>query len=300
MFSPATAYERLATVVLIAIVALIVWLIVVMAMRRMASVIARAAEAAPPPRRRRHQRALTALSLLSNAAKWVIIIGFSLWALIAIGLGAKIMPVLAGAGIVGLAIGFGAQQLVRDLISGLFIVLEGQYAVGDFVEIGPVFGQVVGVGLRVTMVRALDDRVHFIPNGTVAQVTVYDDPWLSHIADVPIADPAQGKQASELLTRVVQELEQHYPARFRSGGATEVISDGIGAIVRVWFAVLPKQDWLTGDEVVKRIVSAFSRAGIALDEGRTPRVVPAVSPRILGVEGASESPPDQVSIDQPA
>ncbi len=300
LFTPETVYDRLATVVLIAIIALLVWLLVVVVVRRVAAILEQAAQTGPPARRRRQQRALTALSLLTSAAKWVIILGSALWALIVIGLGPKLVPVLAGAGILGLAVGFGAQQLVRDLISGLFILLEGQYAVGDFIEIGAVFGQVMAVGLRVTTIRELDERVHFIPNGAVTQVTVYDDPWLDHIADVPIADPAQAEQAAELLAKVAQEMEKQYPARFRAGERAEVIADELGTLVRIKVFVLPKQEWVTGDEMIKRINAAFAAAGIKLAEGRPPRVFQAISPHILAVDDTGQIIEDQPRGDKSA
>lgn len=85
-------------------------------------------------------------------------------------LGINLAPLLAGAGIVGLAIGFGAQALVRDVISGLFILVEDQYGVGDVIDLGDVGGEVEEVNLRVTRLRAPDGKVWFVPNGEVRKV----------------------------------------------------------------------------------------------------------------------------------
>jgi small conductance mechanosensitive channel len=85
-------------------------------------------------------------------------------------LGINLAPLLAGAGIVGLALGFGAQALVRDVIAGLFILVEDQYGVGDVIDLGDVGGEVEEVNLRVTRLRAPDGKVWFVPNGEIRKV----------------------------------------------------------------------------------------------------------------------------------
>ena len=101
-------------------------------------------------------------------------------------LGINLAPLLAGAGIAGIALGFGAQTLVRDVISGLFILVEDQYGVGDTVELGDTVGTVEEVNLRVTRVRSVDGKVWFVPNGEVRRVGNASREWSRAVIDVPV------------------------------------------------------------------------------------------------------------------
>ena len=102
-------------------------------------------------------------------------------------LGFDIGPILASAGIAGLAIGFGAQSLVKDVISGFFILFEDQYGVGDVVKIGDLSGVVERMTLRVTVLRNLEGQVHVIPNGNIHTVTVMTKEWARAVVDVTVS-----------------------------------------------------------------------------------------------------------------
>ncbi len=142
----------------------------------------------------------TVSALLGNVVGYVVY--FIMVLMILAQLGFNLGPVLAGAGIIGLAVGFGAQSLVRDVISGLFIILEDQYAVGDYVSIGNFTGTVQEVGLRVTRIKQWTGEVHFIPNGTISEVTNFSKENCSAVVDVGIA---YGEKIDE-VTRVLEAL----------------------------------------------------------------------------------------------
>ena len=99
--------------------------------------------------------------------------------------GFDMAPVLASVGVVGLAVGFGAQNLVRDVVSGFFIIMEGQYGVGDAVEINGLFGYVEEVGLRITKLRDPNGELRYFPNGTITQANRYTEGCISYRLVVP-------------------------------------------------------------------------------------------------------------------
>ena len=150
---------------------------------------------------RAEQRATTICDVLSSAARVVI------WAIAVLTvldqLDVSVAPVLAGAGIAGVAIGFGAQSLVKDVISGLFILIEDQYGVGDVVDLGDTTGTVEEVNLRVTRLRALDGHVWFVPNGEIRKVGNASLGWNRAVVDVPL--PVTGGLAST-IERVREEV----------------------------------------------------------------------------------------------
>lgn len=285
LFSPETMLDRLGSVVLVAILSLLAWLAVVALTRRMQRSFRAAMADADEIQRKRIQRALTGLSLVTNVLKWTIIIGGVLAGLIALGLGPKLLPVLAGAGVLGLAIGFGAQTLVRDLIAGLFVLLEGQYGVGDFVQIGSVFGQVVSVGLRVTIVQDVHGRKHFLPNGSIGVVAVYDDPWTEYVMDVLIVDQGEAQRAVEAIASTTAALAEEYEGYFVVRGSPRILPTGDLTCVRLPVATFADQDWIAKEELVTRAKRSLERAGVKLVPERPPRVYADLARAPLAVAG---------------
>jgi small conductance mechanosensitive channel len=117
--------------------------------------------------------------------------------------GIRLEPILAGAGVVGLAIGFGAQSLVKDVITGFFIIFEDQFAVGDIVQIGTYKGTVEEIGLRVTKLKSWTGEVHFIPNGTINQVTNFSLNNSIAVVDIGIAYASDIDKALDILRMTV-------------------------------------------------------------------------------------------------
>lgn len=119
-------------------------------------------------------------------------------------LGIDLKPVLVSAGVLGLAVGFGAQSLVRDIITGFFIIFEDQFAVGDVVTINNMTGTVQEIGLRITRVRSWTGEVHIFPNGMITQVTNFSLQNTLAVVDVSVAYEEDLKQVEQVLKEVLQ------------------------------------------------------------------------------------------------
>ncbi|GGK38273.1 mechanosensitive ion channel protein MscS [Pilimelia terevasa] len=147
---------------------------------------------------RRQQRAAAVGSVLKIAISGMIYAIVTLWSLDRLGF--NLAPLLTSAGIIGLALGFGAQQLVRDLIAGVCMLLEDQYGVGDVVDVGPFSGVVEAVGWRITTVRDAAGVIWHIRNGEITRVGNKSQGWAMAVVDVPI-----GFASVEQATRVLEE-----------------------------------------------------------------------------------------------
>ena len=134
---------------------------------------------------RRAQRARTVSSVISNAAT-ILIFGTAFMMVLG-QFGVNLAPVLASAGVVGLAIGFGAQNLVKDFLSGIFMLLEDQYGVGDHVDLGDAVGTIERVGLRTTTVRDVTGMVWYVRNGTIERVGNGSQDHAVAVLDIPLA-----------------------------------------------------------------------------------------------------------------
>lgn len=117
------------------------------------------------------QRIATLSGVLSSVMRATLMIIFG--SMILTELGIPVVPIFAGAGIIGITIGFGAQSLIKDVLAGLFIVLENQYAKGDRIKLGEVIGSVEDVSLRTTVIRGADQVLHYIPNGSITVISNY-------------------------------------------------------------------------------------------------------------------------------
>jgi hypothetical protein len=192
---------------------------------------------------RRSQRATALASLLGNAATVTI---FSIAAVIILGdLGLNLAPVLASAGVLGIAIGFGAQNLVKDFLAGIFMLLEDQYGVGDTVDMGSVAGTVEAVSLRITRLRDINGVVWHIRNGTIKRAGNETHGWARAVVDFPVPYRFPVAAARGALERAAVGLWQE-------PGWREVILDR----PEVWGV----QD-ITADTVVIRVAARTSPQG---------------------------------------
>jgi small conductance mechanosensitive channel len=157
------------------------------------------------------QRAETLRHIVSSVTKVVVLVIVILT--VSSELGFNIAPILASAGIVGLAIGFGAQSLVKDIISGFFIILEDQFGVGDVVKVGELSGVVERMTLRVTVLRNLEGQVHVIPNGSIQTVTVMTKDWSRAVVDVTIAYKQDVDEVCQILETIGERLRHDWPDR---------------------------------------------------------------------------------------
>jgi len=262
--------SALVSILTVAVITGIVYVAVMLLFQRAAARIERDTEQAVQPDRRRKQRVVTVIELLRSVAKWVILIGGGVWVLGSAGV--DIRPALVGAGVLGLAVGFGAQNLVRDVMSGFFILLEGQYAVGDYVQVGTNFGMVESIGIRVTVLKDLDNQRHFVPNGTIAAVTVYEEPFVNYIVEVPLASTGDSARAVQAIAALARTMAAEYPRYLVHHGRPETAAADGTALVRLPVAVFPTQEWLANEEIPASIKDALAEAEIPLREGRDIRV----------------------------
>jgi moderate conductance mechanosensitive channel len=218
------------------------------------------------PSLRRVQRAETVGALLKSVASFSI---WSLAGLMALGtLGLDLGPLIAGAGIVGVAVGFGSQNLVRDFISGIFMLMEDQYGVGDVVDAGPATGTVEGVGLRTTRLRDVSGTLWHIPNGEIRRVGNRSQGWARALVDVEVAYSTDLEAATRTIERVAHELyvdEQWAPKLLEQPevwGVEELGPDGIR--VRLVAKTRPLEQWNVARELRARLKVAFDQAGIAV------------------------------------
>jgi small conductance mechanosensitive channel len=180
-------------------------------------------------------------------------------------LGINISTVLAGAGILGLAVGFGAQTLVKDVISGFFLIFDHVIAVGDTVEIGTVRGTVERVGLRVTHVRSFDGRLWYMPNGAIAIVGNSTREWMRAVIEVKIPGGLDHVKALEVLQQVGDELARERPEAVIeppfAEGPLSLASSKIG--LRLTVKVAPADLVATERELRRRAKAALTKAGLA-------------------------------------
>jgi moderate conductance mechanosensitive channel len=183
-------------------------------------------------------------------------------------LGIPTAPLLASAGIVGGAVGFGAQALVRDVISGIFMIIEDQYGVGDVVDLGDASGVVEAVGLRVTRVRDVDGTVWYLRNGQVLRVGNRSQGWARAVLDVGIAYAEDVDQAERLILDVARGLKSD--ERFAAAFLEEPVMEGIesvtadSVVLRLAVRTEPMQQWPVARELRRRIKERFDAEGVRL------------------------------------
>jgi moderate conductance mechanosensitive channel len=196
----------------------------------------KALDASPLARARIVQRARTIGLVLSN----LITASLTISALIAIlaELGVAIGALAAGAGILGAALGFGAQSLVKDFLAGLFIVVEDQFGVGDFVDLGTATGVVESIRLRVTQVRDSEGTVWYVRNGEILRVGNQSQGWSRIILDLPLAYNSDLEKAKKALEAAAAKLTEN-----------PTLKSGLIGKAEVWGIQA-----LGGEEVVFRMV----------------------------------------------
>src|SRR5438128_6263938 len=157
------------------------------------------------------QRTETLRHIIRSVSKTVLILLVLLT--VSSDLGFSIGPVLASAGIAGLAVGFGAQSLVKDVISGFFILFEDQFGVGDVVKIGEFAGVVERMTLRATVLRNLEGHVYVVPNGNIQHVIVMTKEWARAVLDVTVAQNEELGRVFDVLQKTAARLAQDWPDR---------------------------------------------------------------------------------------
>jgi small conductance mechanosensitive channel len=200
-------------------------------------------------------------------------------------LGIDIGPLLASAGVIGVALGFGAQTLVKDYLSGIFMIIEDQYGVGDMVDVGPVIGTVEDVALRFTRLRDPSGVVWYVRNGEILRVANRSQGWTMAIVDIPIAYNEDIDRVRQIVESVAIDMDEDPDyddlllGRPQFAGVESVSGEAV--IIRITAKAAPEQQVSVARTIRERMKMAFDRAGI---------VVPVVVRQLPGAAGPSTPP----------
>lgn len=207
---------------------------------------------------------ITTMSTLTKSVVTYTLYFIGLTMIIAI-VGIPPASILATAGIGGLAVGFGAQNLVRDVITGFFILLEDQYAVGDYITLEKFSGTVEEIGIRITKVRDFNGDLHIIPNGNISNVTNHCRGDMRVMFDVGIAyeeDVDKAIEAIEGFFADYKKKEEHLADGPKVLGVSDLADSSVK--LRIWATSKPMEQWRIEREIKKGIKQALDEAGIEI------------------------------------
>ena len=221
-------------------------------------------ESSPLLSERRRQRTETIGSVLRSVASFAV---FTVAFTMVLGeLGLDLGPILASAGILGVAVGFGAQNLIKDFLTGIFMILEDQYGVGDAIDAGEASGVVEAVGLRTTRLRSVDGTVWHIRNGEIIRVGNMSQGWSRALLDIQVVHDTDVAAATATIKRVADEVwHDDAFAEFvlEEPEVWGVESVGLeGMAIRLVVKTAPLEQWKVARELRRRLKAAFDEAGI--------------------------------------
>jgi small conductance mechanosensitive channel len=218
---------------------------------------------------RRRQRSQAIGSVLRSVASFLIMGTAALMILGTFEI--NLAPLLASAGVAGVAIGFGARNLVTDFLSGVFMILEDQYGVGDTVDAGVASGEVIEVGLRVTKLRGDNGEIWYVRNGEVKRIGNLSQGWATAGVDVTVRPSEDLDRVKALLNQVGEDMSKDEPWNERLWGPIEVLGlDSVlldSMVVRVSAKTMPGKALSVERELRWRIKRAFDAAGIRIVGG---------------------------------
>jgi moderate conductance mechanosensitive channel len=263
---PAQIAIRIAFVILIAL------LLRLAAHRAIARITSRAAKEDPEGsdrahsllfRERRQQRATALGAILSNAASLTI---FGIATVMILGdMGLNLAPVLASAGVLGVAIGFGAQNLVQDFLAGIFMLLEDQYGVGDVIDVGGTSGTVEAVSLRITRMRDVNGVVWHVRNGTISKAGNKSQGWARAVVDFPVPYRHDIPQVRQVMARTASEMWQEpnwqkvILEEPEVWGVQTLYTDAV--LLRVVARTVPLRQWEVQRELTERLKNSLDANG---------------------------------------
>lgn len=216
---------------------------------------------------RQRIRANTLKTVTESALKVFVVVIGGLFVLS--NMGFNISTLLAGVGVAGLAVSFAAQTLIRDFLTGFFILLEDQYGVGDIVDVGVAGGTVEKLNLRITALRDVEGNLHVVPNGQITNVMVMTREWARSVIDVPVAYGSDLDRAIAVIKDEVQKLyedpEWHpsFAAVPPEVWGVEKLADS-GVLIRVVLNTQPIQQWSVGREFRRRIKNRLDAENIEI------------------------------------
>jgi moderate conductance mechanosensitive channel len=229
---------------------------------------------------RGRQRAETFGTLLRSVTAFAI---YTIAVMIVLSEFINIGPLIASAGIVGVALGFGAQSLVRDFLSGVFMIIEDQFGVGDIIDVGETTGVVESVSLRRTQLRSVDGTLWHVPNGEIRRVANKSQQWARAVLDVQVAYQTDLSHAMRVIKEVADELWREKVPNASVIEEPEIW--GVEALgensitIRLAIKVEAGQQWTTARIIRQRLKEAFDREGIEIPFAQRTVWVRQVDPR---------------------
>ena len=229
------------------------------------------------------------LTTIIQLLHWIVVVALVLSAVLTLlaTFGIDITPLLASAGVAALAVSLGAQTVIKDFIGGLLIILENQYAVGDFISVAGVEGRVEHITLRATQVRGLNGDLHIVPNGEVRVLTNKTRGWSRVMLDVGVAYEEEMDRALSVLEAASEAFAQDPAFALDVLEPPEVLGPvGLGdsaVIIRIAVKISPGKQWEIGRALRKEVLAACEREGVELPYPRQ-----EVWVRASGQESASE------------
>jgi small-conductance mechanosensitive channel len=203
-------------------------------------------------------RLRTLASILTSLTRWMV--GFVAAVIVLRELGVDVMAILVSAGVLGLAIGFGAQALIRDIITGFFLLFEGLIRVGDVVQVGTSTGTVESIGLRVMTLRLDDGALRVIPNGQLSEFSTYSAGGARAVVDVPVARDVPLDRALALLEEVGTTWARETGAALDRPEVPGIMGfSGGDVVLRLAVRVAPERRLAAEAELRRRIKTAFDR-----------------------------------------
>ena len=216
--------------------------------------------------KRRTQRAQTLGSVLRSIAS-ILIMGTAAFSILG-SLGLNLAPILASASVIGVAVGFGAQNIVKDFLAGLFMLLEDQYGVGDYINVGDAAGTVEAVTLRVTRMRDVDGVVWYVPNGEIKRVGNESQNWGRAVLDIPVDIHEDTEKVKDLLQSTADAMAAEPPWKDVVLEAPSVWGvqalTGDGLVIRVVLKTAPGRQGDVARDLRERVKRAFDAAGVTV------------------------------------
>ncbi|MGP3949403.1 mechanosensitive ion channel family protein [Streptomyces sp. 7N604] len=250
---------------------------------------------------RRRQRSEAIGSVLRSVASFVIL-GTAALTILSV-LNINLAPLLASAGVAGVALGFGARNLVTDFLSGVFMILEDQYGVGDTVDAGVASGEVIEVGLRVTKLRGDEGEIWYVRNGEVKRIGNKSQGWATAAVDVQVRYDEDLEKARRTILEAGETLAKDEPWNERLWGPVEVLGlDSVtleSMVIRTQAKTMPGKALGVERELRWRIKKAFDEAGIRivggipLEAGAEPGLDPAAGVAAPSALASPDSPKSQ-------
>lgn len=215
----------------------------------------------------RNQQRVHALMAVLTSIITVIIRLIGLFTVLGV-LGINLGPLIAGAGIAGIALGFGAQSMVKDFLSGMLMLFEDQFGVGDVIDVGEASGVVEAVSLRTTRLRSVNGTVWHVPNGEIRRVGNMSQNWSRTVLDINVSYESDVSRAIEVLEHLLKDFAAEPEWTTKLIGPPEVLGiedlSSTSVIIRLMVTTIPAQQWQVGRELRMRVKKSLDEAGIVI------------------------------------